>query len=132
MSLYKNQPKNVRQKRVGEQIQRALAAYLFSDDFFLQDIDKLFINISHVQPSADLRHAKVFLSIPSSYDATSVLNAFQQNVHALSQVLAKKISLKYLPTLTFHIDTFLQESNQTEALFNDPKVQKDLNEKKRK
>lgn len=128
MSLYKNQPKNVRQKRVGEQIQRALASYLFSGKISLPGVDKFFINISHVQISADLRHAKVFLSIPSSCDASAILDIFQQNAAAFSQVLSKKISLKYLPTLNFHIDDFLQKSDKTETLFNDPKVKKDLHE----
>ncbi len=129
MSIYKNQPKGVRQKRVGEQIQRLLAKNLVSGKLYIPKIDKFFINISHVELSADLRHAKIFLSLPPDCDPKQTLEVFQLNSAAFGKLISKHTSLKYIPVLKFYEDTFQHKADYTESLFNTPLVRKDLYEK---
>ena len=76
MSLYKNQPQGMRQRRVAEQVQRVLSESLIAGKIYLPEIEGLYVGIGAVQVSPDLKRAKVFLSVPTASDVGEVCQFF--------------------------------------------------------
>ena len=105
-----------RTRRVGEQIQRELAA-LIRDE--INDPRLGMVSISAVQVSRDLSHAKVHVSVlgneEQSSESVTVLN------HAsgfLRHKLGKLMHIRVIPELRFHLDRSLQEGARLGALIN--------------
>ena len=105
-----------RTRRVGEQIQRELAA-LIRDE--INDPRLGMVSLSAVQVSRDLSHAKVYVSVlgneEQSGESVRVLN------HAagfLRHKLGKSMHIRLIPELRFYLDRSLQEGARLGALIN--------------
>ena len=105
-----------RTRRVGEQIQRELAA-LIRDE--LNDPRLGMVSISAVQVSRDMSHAKVYVSVlgneEQSGESVKVLN------HAagfLRHKLGKLMHIRVIPELRFYLDRSLEEGARIGALIN--------------
>ena len=92
-----------RTRRVGENIRAVLSEVLLLKKNSIGGLENEFITITEVQPSADLRHAKVFISCMGreEKDIVTILN---QEASLFSKLVAKKIKTKYSPKLTFFVD----------------------------
>jgi len=106
-----------RTRRVGEQIQRELAA-LIRDE--IKDPRLGMVSISAVQVSRDLSHAKVHVSVlgneEQSGESVTVLN------HAsgfLRHKLGKLMHIRVIPELRFYLDRSLEEGARLGALINE-------------
>lgn len=105
-----------RTRRVGEQIQRELAA-LIRDE--IKDPRLGMVSVSAVQVSRDLSHAKVHVSVlgteEQSGESLAVLN------HAsgfLRHKLGKLMHIRVIPELRFYHDRSLAEGARMGALIN--------------
>ena len=106
-----------RTRRVGEQIQRELAALIHEE---LKDPRLGMVSISSVQVSRDLGHAKVHVSVlgndEQSAESIDVLN------HAagfLRHKLGKLLHIRVIPNLRFYHDRSLEEGARLGALINE-------------
>ena len=106
-----------RTRRVGEQIQRELAA-LIRDE--IKDPRLGMVSVSAVQVSRDLSHAKVHVSVlgneKQSGESVTVLN------HAsgfLRHKLGKLMHIRVIPELRFYLDRSLEEGARLGALINE-------------
>ena len=92
-----------RTRRVGENIRSVLSEVLLLKKNSISGLENEFITITEVQPSADLRHAKVFISCMGreEKDIVTILN---QEASLFSKLVARKIKTKYSPKLTFFVD----------------------------
>jgi len=106
-----------RTRRVGEQIQRELAA-LIRDE--IKDPRLGMVSVSAVQVSRDLSHAKVHVSVlgneKQSSESVTVLN------HAsgfLRHKLGKLMHIRVIPELRFYLDRSLEEGARLGALINE-------------
>ncbi|MBX9744225.1 MAG: 30S ribosome-binding factor RbfA [Chlamydiales bacterium] len=76
-----------------------------------------FVTVTHVDTSADLHHAKVYISlIATDAEKEKVLAALQTAAGFIAVNAAKKVELRYFPTLTFKLDTALEEHLRIQEL----------------
>lgn len=76
-----------------------------------------FVSVSRVEVSADIHHAKVFLSIIATNAEKQVtLEALQSAAGFIGVQAAKKVVLRYFPQLTFKIDNSVDEHMKIEKL----------------
>jgi ribosome-binding factor A len=65
----------------------------------------LFVSVSRVDTSADLHHAKVFVSlIGTPEEKERVLEGLRSAAGFIAVAASKKVDLRHFPTLTFYID----------------------------
>ena len=106
-----------RTRRVGEQIQRELAA-LIRDE--IKDPRLAMVSISAVQVSRDFGHAKVYVSVLG--DETECTESLQVLNHAagfLRHKLGKLLHIRVIPALHFYHDRSLEEGARLGALINE-------------
>ncbi|MGB5440818.1 MAG: 30S ribosome-binding factor RbfA [Gammaproteobacteria bacterium] len=105
-----------RTRRVGEQIQRELAALIHDE---LKDPRLGMVSISSVQVSRDLSHAKVHVSVLGNAEQTR--NSLEVLNHAagfLRHNLGKLMHIRVIPALRFYHDRSLEEGARLGALIN--------------
>jgi ribosome-binding factor A len=103
-----------RQQRVADFIQEQLAELLMRE---ARDPRLSAITVSAVEVSPDLRQAHIYFSLIG--DAAAVKEAQRGLDHAsgfLRRVLASRLQLRVVPTLTFHHDKSLETGSRIEEL----------------
>lgn len=78
-----------------------------------------FASITGVEVSADLRHAKVFVSVMG--EATEQRETLRALVHGnsfLRRELAQRLSIRYTPDITFHLDDSIARGTHVIQLIN--------------
>lgn len=84
-----------------------------------------FVTVTSVQTSADLHHAKVFVSLLASDEAKKkVLDALTTAAGFIAVNAAKKVELRYFPELTFHLDSSAEEYLKIEKILSQIKEEK--------
>lgn len=79
-----------------------------------------FVTVTKVETSADLHHAKVYISmICSEEEKAKVLSALQSAAGFIAVHAAKKAQLRYFPNLTFKLDTALEEHMRIQKIIGD-------------
>lgn len=79
-----------------------------------------FVAVTNVDTSADLHHAKVSISlIASEEEKAKVLAALNSAAGFIAVHAAKKVQLRYFPTLTFKLDTSLDEHMRIQKILGD-------------
>jgi len=86
--------------RVNELVKRELSAILTREVSF----ESAIVTINHVDVTADLKNAHVFVSVLGSEDGSTVVNKLEAHRPALQAELARHVVLKYTPHLVFHLD----------------------------
>ena len=106
-----------RTRRVGEQIQRELAA-LIRDE--IDDPRIGMVSISGVEISRDLSHAKVFFSTMVSpgedQDPDVSLRVLQGAAGFLRRLLGQHLDMRHVPQLHFKQDNTLEQGARLSAL----------------
>jgi ribosome-binding factor A len=103
-----------RQKRVGEAIHHELSDLLLrrSRDPRLQSV-----TITDVRISPDLRYARVYVSARGDKEEQHIiLHAVQHATGYLRSELAGRLSLRFMPELTFCLDESLDHYDRIESL----------------
>jgi ribosome-binding factor A len=91
-----------RQEQLGETIAHELSDVIRSR---MQDPRIGFASVTSVELSADLRHAKVFVSVlgtPEEQQAT--MQALRHGAGFLRHELAQRLSVRFTPELSFRLD----------------------------
>ncbi len=71
------------------------------------------ISITQVETSADLRHARVFVSIfGSDEERESSLSALRSAAGFLRREVAQRIVLRHMPELEFRLDSSLEQGDR--------------------
>jgi len=111
-----------RTRRVGEQLQRELAA-LIRDE--VRDPRVGLVSVSAVEVSRDLSHAKVYVStLGEQEQITELLKALEGAAGYLRHLLGQTLKMRHVPQLHFKQDHSLQEGARLSALI-DSAVQAD-------
>lgn len=105
-----------RTRRVGEQIQRELAALVHEE---VKDPRLGMVSISGVEVSSDLAYAKVFVSVLGD-DAvvTASVQVLNNAAGFLRRKLGARMRLRIVPRLQFLYDRSLAEGARMDALIN--------------
>jgi ribosome-binding factor A len=76
-----------------------------------------FISVIKVETSADLHHAKVYISmIAAEAEKIKILQALQSAAGFIAVHGSKKVKLRYFPQLTFILDKGLEEHMKIERI----------------
>ena len=89
--------------RVGELIQSEIADLMLRH---LKDPRLKMSTISHVDVSPDLRHAKLYIShLGSETEQEAAIEGFKHAAGFIRKQLGKRLKLRYVPQLSFQLDT---------------------------
>lgn len=85
-----------------------------------------FVTVTDVDTSADLHHAKVFVSlICSNEEKEKVLSALNSAAGFIAVHAAKKVQMRYFPELIFKLDTSIEEHIKIQKILSD--IEKERN-----
>ncbi len=100
-------PNTHRQEKLGELIAAELSELIRTR---LKDPRVGFASITHVEVSGDLRHAKVFVSVMGGAEEQAATMKGLKNASGfLRHELASRLVLRFMPELTFKLDTSIAE-----------------------
>ena len=108
---------NNRTRRVGENIRAVLSKHIMLREHQLEQLNNVIITITEVQPSADLRYAKVFITSTGG-DEKNILDSLNSYSYLFSKLVAKEITTKYSPKLSFYQDYAFEQAKKIEDLIN--------------
>lgn len=76
-----------------------------------------FVTVTKVETSADLHHAKVYISmIATDAEKEKVLHALESAAGFIAVQASKKVKLRYFPQLSFRIDHSVDEHMRIEKI----------------
>ena len=110
-------PLNNRTRRVGENIRSLLAKHIMLREHQLEELNGAIVTITEVQPSSDLRYAKVFITSTGGKEK-AILDCLNSYSYLFSRLVAKEIKTKYSPKLSFHQDYSFDQAKKIEDLIN--------------
>ncbi len=109
-----------RADRVGDLIREEIAGMLLRGD--IKDPRLGFVTITHVKMTPDLKEARAYFSqLGTEKDVSSSLEGLNSASGYIRRALAKKLSLKYIPHITFFFDETLEYSDHIEKVLRDIK-----------
>jgi len=104
-----------RQKRVSGMLQLEISEILRTK---MKDPRLGFVTVTQVALSADLRNAKVYVSILGSDEEKSVsMHILEGATSFIQSELGSRIRLRYLPLVRFYLDTSLDYSEHINQIF---------------
>lgn len=84
-----------------------------------------FVTVTKVETSADLQHARVYISIIAPPEAKDkIIAALQSAAGFIAVNASKKVKLRYFPKLTFKLDTGLEKQLRIQELLTDIEKQR--------
>jgi ribosome-binding factor A len=104
-----------RARRVAEQIQRELSQLLLAE---VKDPRLRLVTVTEVEVTRDLAHAKVFVSVLGSDDASEAVAGLRHAAGHLRRLLARDMRMRSVPELHFSEDRVLIEGSRLSALIN--------------
>ena len=94
--------------RVNELLKREIAEDLYRN-FAGSDFDAAAITVTRVECAADLRDAKVFISIFGHEDERDrMINYLNRHRQEIIRLMIKRVKLKYTPRLQFILDESIE------------------------
>ncbi|WP_201360696.1 30S ribosome-binding factor RbfA [Dictyobacter formicarum] len=105
-----------RQEKLGELMTADLSELIRTR---LKDPRVGFASITRVEVSGDLRHAKVFVSVMGTPEEQKETMSGLKNASGfLRHELASRLTLRYMPELSFKLDTSIEEGARILSLIN--------------
>ena len=106
-----------RTSRIGEVMQRELAQLIQHE---LADPRVSLVTVSHVDVTADLKYAKIYVTRLNGFDSEQAAEECLQGLNNaggfLRRALAKRVKLRIMPELQFRYDTSLEHGFYMDAL----------------
>ncbi|NLL90205.1 MAG: 30S ribosome-binding factor RbfA [Dehalococcoidales bacterium] len=70
-----------------------------------------FLSVNQVETAADLKHARVYVScICSEEEKQQIMSSLESAAGYLHNELARRIRMRYVPTLTFYWDSSIERA----------------------
>lgn len=123
---HSNKAPSQRQLRVGETLRKALSDVLLKGDITDPDLNGAAVTVSEVRASPDLKNVTVFVLPLGGLNQDKVVAALARHKRFIRGELARRVSLKYMPELTFELDATFDQSGRVEALLRSPDVARDI------
>lgn len=117
-----------RQLRVGEVIRRALADVLARGDVHDPELTRVPITVSEVRTSPDLKIATAYVMPLAGQGQQETLAALRRNKAELRHLVSHGLTLKFAPELRFALDETFDRIEETQRLFADERVRRDLDQ----
>ncbi len=115
-----------RQLRVGEELRHALAQVLGKAELRDPALSGASVTVTEVRVGPDLRSATVFVLPLGGHDTAAVLAGLGRAAPHLRAQVARLVHLKFMPRLTFCVDTSFDHAEHIERLLREPDVAADV------
>lgn len=123
----KNMGDGRRVARVEKEIQATIAQFLIRG--FRSPLPGL-VTVAHVKMPADLRTAKVYISVlGSKQDQEQTLELLQDRAYEIQNFIGKELRMRYCPKLTFFADHTTEELLKVEKILKELEDERQLKEK---
>jgi ribosome-binding factor A len=126
MAKHRTKAPGQRQLRVGEEIRHVLARIFERETLRDPDLANVRLTVTEVRPSADLRHARVYVVPLGGGDMTKVLEGLRRVKPFLRREVAAQVTMKFIPDLSFAADNSFDEAAHILSLLHKPEVARDL------
>ena len=110
---------NRRQKRIGSLLLEALSRMLIEE---LREISTALVTVTRVDVPADLKSARVYLSVFGGEDPAPIFAHLERRTGFLRKRLAAAVKLKYNPMLFFCLDPSADMSDRIDRLLRTAKT----------
>jgi len=81
-----------------------------------------FVTVTYARISDDLRHATIYISVFEDSKREDTLNILMTSASFIRSELAKKLKIKYIPSLTFRMDRSIEEGLKIDGLLDSIKT----------
>jgi ribosome-binding factor A len=115
-----------RQLRVGEELRHALAGILGRRELRDPALQDATITVTEVRVSPDLRNATAFVMPLGGAHASEIMAGLKRSAPFLKGQVAHEVPLKFVPNLSFALDTSFDHASRIDALLHRPEVERDL------
>jgi len=124
--MKKSEPSQ-RQLRVGEEVRRVLAQFLQRDGLTHPGVSGVYITISEVRMTPDLKIATCFVQTIGGGNIVQVVEILNKQAAFIRGALARELKqMKYMPRFQFRVDESFDNFSHIDALLRSPAVQRDL------
>jgi ribosome-binding factor A len=121
-------PPSQRQLKVGELIRHALADIFSRGEITDEVLSRHSLTVPEVRMSPDLKLATVYVFPLGGGEADEAVAHLDKHKRYLRGLVAKQVSMKFMPELRFKVDTSFEASARIDALLASPKVARDLDD----
>jgi ribosome-binding factor A len=118
-----------RQLRVGEEMRHALARLLRPGELHDPTLFDANVTVTEVRISPDLRNATAFVMPLGGGKAADILAALRRSTPYLKSQIARAVRLRYVPNLTFQLDSAFDSAERISSLLHSEAVERDLQAK---
>jgi ribosome-binding factor A len=105
-----------RQLRVGEELRHALAQLLARGELRDPELAGVPITVTEVRASPDLKNATAYVMPLGGGEEAPIIKALKRAAPFLRGRLAREVTLKFAPALTFELDNSFAEAERIETL----------------
>lgn len=112
-----------RMDRVNEEFKRELGK-IIDQDLKNPNITGL-ISVTKVKTSADLKNARVYISILGSKSKKNTLEGLKNATGFIRTELAKRVNLRYTPELIFELDETMEYGAKIDSIIKELNIKKD-------
>ena len=99
--------------RVNELIKQEVAEIMLEDINFPAGT---LVTVVAAKVSVDLRYADIIISVYPSCNREAALEALNENIYAMQQIINKKLSMKPVPKIRFRVDESAEYVEKIERL----------------
>jgi len=107
-----------RSDRVGDLIREEVADIIM---YKLKDPRIGFVTVTGVDLSADLKLAKVYVSILKEEEREQTLGILNSSKHFIRSALTKRLKMKFIPSIEFRLDTSIDYGFKIDKLLKEIK-----------
>ena len=115
-----------RQLRVGEALRKALADIFLRIETADPDLAGAAITVAEVRTSPDLKNATIYVLPLGGGNEDLVVAALERHKKFVRGELARRVSLRHTPELSFELDVTFSQSDAVNALLRTPAVARDI------
>ncbi len=107
-----------RSQRVSDLIREEVADIIM---YRLKDPRIGFVTVTGVEMTADLKLARVFVSIMKEEERETTLEILNSSKNFIRQSLSKRLRMKFIPTIEFRLDTSIEYGFKIDKLLKEIK-----------
>ncbi|WP_404482288.1 30S ribosome-binding factor RbfA [Novosphingobium sp. BL-52-GroH] len=119
---------SVRLLKVGEQVRHIISEILTRQQVHDATLSAHTVSVTEVRMTPDLRQAGVYVKSLLGEDEEAVLKALRTHTAFFQREVAQRLKLKFAAKIQFRPDETFEEASRIDALLNDPRVKRDLEE----
>jgi ribosome-binding factor A len=112
-----------RKDRLADQVKRETADILQN---FLKDPSIGFVTVTDCEITNDLRYAKIFYSVlGDEAEVSAAGKVLSRSAGVIQSELAKRLNIRKVPLISFHLDTSAEYGAKMEKLFKKIEAERD-------